>query len=291
LAGSAAAWWATRPTAALAWGGATGLVVCGVVAASLTARSPAVPPPPAVPRAAEPPVTEPEPLPARNKRVLQAEILPRVVEALRPGVFGGGEVVVTRVDAHDYRAMCEVELRHAGAPAGVSPTRLRLYLNTATGGTAVQVDPWGDGGFRHLEPGRPIILARVPELKLDVTIRSEPLERAVAILRGFPAEGRTAGETERYVARLRAALAPYQGVWRYHGDAGRRDAFAPELPTGTGAAVLVPLRGVVEAALLVVEPDGRVRHLFEEAPYRPYTLSPDGRRLTVPGTEHWWERE
>lgn len=288
LAGDAAAWLATRPTSALLWAGAAGLVAGGVVAAALTAP-PAVPAPVVAARPA--PEPDPESLPARNKRVLEAEVLPKVVAALRPGVLGGGEVVVSRVDVHDFRAMCEVELRHAGAPAGVPTTRLRMYLNTATGRTAVQVDAWGRGEFRHLDPGRPVVLLQVPEVKLDVALRSEPLEQAVAILRGFPADGRSAGETARYVAQLRAALAPYQGVWRYHGDASRRSPFATELPAGPGAGVHVPDRGVVEAALLAVEPDGRVRHLFDEPPYHPYTLSPDGRRLTVPGTDLWWERE
>ena len=285
LAGSLAAWWATRPVGARAWAGAVGLVACGVVGAALSAPAPAPAQP--TPVAVVPPTPEPESLPARNKRVLEAEVLPKVTAALKPLALDGGDVVVTKVEAYDFRARFDLEIRHHDAPAGLGPTRLRLFLDTRVGSTRVL---FGRGEYRELNQQRPIIV-QVPGLGIDWTLRSEPVAAALAELKRFPADPRAFAEADRHAAAVRAALVPYRGHWHYLGSPDARCSFGTTPPAGPDDPTDVPTAlgttGSTHATELVVEPDGRLRNWVHDL---TYTLSPDGRRLEWPGTGRWWER-
>ena len=241
--------------------------------------------------AARPPDPAPETLPARNRRVLEAETLPKVVEALRAMSPNGGEGRVTRLDVHDFRAVVEVELRHKDAPAGLQRSRFRFLFDTRTGSCMVFGDPWGRGEFRQLDVTQPIILMRAPELGIDLVLRSGPLEAAVAVLRTFPIDPRAEAAAVQFTADLDAALAPYRGTWRYRGLPTHRSKFATDPLARPEQLVYVPAPssgGTAWQVALLIDPDGRVRLWSNDA---PWVLSADGRRLDLPGTGHWWVRE
>lgn len=93
-------------------------------------------------------------------------------------------------------------------------------------GGPVVWDPWGRGQFRDLDVTRPIILLRIPELKIDSVLRIAPLTAAVAVLKTFPPDPRAHVAAARHAGAVRAVLAPYRGAWRFRGD-GARSTFAP----------------------------------------------------------------
>lgn len=283
----AAARAAPRPTG-LAWwiAAAAGLAACGAAGFALTA---APQPEPVAPPAAAVPAPEPESLPARNKRVLETEVLPKVVAALKPLALNGGDVTVTKLETHDFRANFFVDIR---PPAPAPAPRLRLTLDTRSGAVVVFGKLCEENEFTMIDPARPITLAAVPQLGLRWTARSEPLHGAVAALKAFPPDPRAGPAAARHAAELRAALAPYRGVWWYRGDPRNRTAFATTLPAGPDDPVELAdpsgHRWTRPAWGLVVEPDGRVRQWFDD---HPFTLADAGRRLDRTGTGHWWVRE
>jgi predicted DNA-binding protein (UPF0251 family) len=286
--GIASAHAATRPV-----GVVVAAAVCIGVGFALTRGLNPEPPslPPLVPMVAGAVVPAVEPLEVRNRRILETETLPRVVEALRPLALNGGPVRVTRLEAHDFRAVFAVEARHQNAPPGVEISRFRIFLDTRTGGCVVHCDPLGRGQFRPIDLNRPIVLLRVPELGINLVMRSEPLDEAVAVLRAFPPDPRATDVATRHANSIRTALASYRGVWRFQGDPAKRSVVEVSLNAGSDDQLLIP--GIFgqrrETAFhLFLDPDGRIRLWSQDA---PLTLTADGRRIEVPGTQEWWERE
>lgn len=279
----------TRSVGLAVAAGAVGLAVCLGVGITLALR-------PAPPQATQTHPAGDGPAPAetladRNRRVLEADTLPRVVEALRPLALNGGEVRVTRLVAHDFRAWFEVELRHRDAPPGLTMTRFRVYFATGSGSLSVRIDRTGTGKFLQLTLDKPIILLRVPELKIEVVLRSEPLDAMLAALRDFPTDLRAVDAEARHCDEVARALTPLAGVWRYRGDPGVRTPVAvPPRPGPDDASPIPGPSGTIHlhAKGLEVGPDGRFRIWGDEGWYR---LSGDGRRLELTGSDAWWERE
>jgi hypothetical protein len=249
------------------------------------------PGPEPVPEPTAPLERPPETLQARNRRILQAELLPQVVEALRAMSPNGGQARVTQLEVRDFRAEFEIELRHQDAPSGVAVSRFRFHLDTRTGFCPVMADPWGRGQFKALDIHRPIVLLRVPELGIESVLRSEPLERVVKILETFPPDPRTRDEAVRHLQIVQDALAPYRGVWHYRGNPAFRTTCGTLAVTKPDDIIDLPGINDWQAGgpsfQFIVESGGRVR-LWGEA---PFTLSTDGRRLERPGTDQWWLRE
>jgi RNA polymerase sigma factor (sigma-70 family) len=246
-----------------------------------------------LPPAPAPPVDAPlklpaeEPLADRNCRVLRDEVAPRMIEALRPLALNGGDITVTRVEAFDCRVWMELEVRHKTPLFGAKITRARFYLNTADGGTAINLDARGTGEFQSLTLEKPIILFRHTGLNIEVTARPEPFVRALAILRAFPPDRRAQGVYDQHGAEVRAAITPYLGVWLFRGNPAQRN-FASVNGDGTigwpssPGSILLPPGG------FVIHPDGRVRVWWSDNWYR---LTDGGRKLVLEGTDAWWARE
>lgn len=227
----------------------------------------------------------PETFQDRNLRVLRTETLPRVVEELRPLALNGGGVRVTRVEAHDFRAWFEVELHHRDAPLKLTMSRLRGFLDTDNGGQIITFDTWGTGDFRQVSHTAPIVLIQHPR----VTLRSEPLDKVLAVLRQYPPDPRAAGEEAGLRPGLKAALAPYLGVWRLRGNPGIRNTFGYPADAGPATRITVPYAGgtrLVEFRDLIADPDGGIRFWWDDTGYR---LTDGGRRLERGG--EWWARE
>jgi hypothetical protein len=257
------------------------LLACGVgLAVAMPGPEPqpeSAPPPPAVAIAPAPA----EGLPDRNLRVLRQELLPRVVEDLRPLALGGGEAAVTRLEALDYRAWFEVELRHR-LPISLPATRLRFYLHPDTAGCSVFFDRFGKGDFAGIRPHEPIVLLLQPRL----TLRADPLDRALATLRTFPPDRRTTEEAVRQARLVAAVLARCEGTWLQRGNPDlRRRNEAPRTAEPNARVLFTGMALTVRD--FVALPDGRVRLLWWPNWCR---LSEDGRRLTVEGTDDWYER-
>jgi hypothetical protein len=285
----ARAYAATRPVGRVVLAGAVGFA-CAGLGVALTRGPDPTPPAPSAVRTADPPGPV-ETLQARNRRVLEAETLPRVVDALRPLALNGGQARVARLAVHDFRALFDVELRHTDAPLGVTASRFRILLDTRTGGCSVIFDPLGKGEYRAITLDRPIILLRVPELGIEWVLRSEPLDRAVAVLGSFPPDTRAHDAAARHAESVRVALARYRGTWLYHGNAALRSSFDPGPGAGPDDPLSIPgVNGQVHPTpfQMVVEPDGRLRQWSRDA---AFTLTDGGRRLELPGTDEWWVRE
>jgi RNA polymerase sigma factor (sigma-70 family) len=235
------------------------------------------------------PAEVPETLEARNRRVLETDTLPQVVEALQPLALNGGPMRVTHLEVHDFRAQFAIEPRPAEGAKGVAAMRFRIFLDTRTGHCSVHCDPRGRDEYRALNLDKPIII-RLPEWNVEFGVPVAALTTAVAILREFPPDPRAAKAAELHTKALRSALVPYCGVWRFHGEQAKRYKFATRLPDGPDDPVSIPLpHGTATATpvQLTLEPDGRVGQWGQP----PFTLTNGGRRLEIPGTEDWWSRE
>lgn len=208
---AAAAWAKAAPAGS--WLGKVAAILVGLVGAGGVTWA-AWPRPDPVGGVAATAEARPEPrsetLQERNRRVLVAETLPRIVESLRPMALGGGEVRVTRLLVHDFRALFDIELRHGGDPPVLAPSRVRIFLDTRNGKCSVVCDPWGRGEFRNIDVDRPIVLGRVPGLGIEWARRVEPLTRTVAILGEFPPDPRVHEAAAWHAAAVAAALAPYR---------------------------------------------------------------------------------
>jgi RNA polymerase sigma factor (sigma-70 family) len=265
---------------------AAAVTACGLGYTLLRPGAGPADPGPAQPAAAGRAEATTESLPDRNARVLRDEILPRVVEALRPLALNGGDVRVTRLETFDFRSWFEVELRHGKLPFGPSVTRLRVYFDTDNGAEYVFIDTLGTGRFELLRPNEPIILLLQPRLALRV----DPLDRAIAALRELPHDPRAEEEATRQARLVLGALAPYRGTWRRYGDPARATAF--EYPPVASADTLVSIaidtgRLAVRLRDIAVDTSGGFRLWWQPHTFR---LTEGGRRLVWEGTPYWWDR-
>ena len=127
-----------------------GLAFCGAATAAgwILTREPertVTPPPPLTL------LTVPESLQARNRRLFDTEVKPKLVAALRKSTLGeGGSSEVTNVDTFDTRIECDAVLRH-GTPYEFR-SRLNIVFDAAAGGPRFRMDFRGAGNSRGLDP-------------------------------------------------------------------------------------------------------------------------------------------
>jgi RNA polymerase sigma-70 factor (ECF subfamily) len=183
-----------------AWGKLPVLLAGAVLASGLAAGGVALWPRPVLP--APPPIAERETLQAKNLRILQTEVLPKVLVELdrvlpddAPWVF---------VDAVAVGSDTRVEFRSGRATPGTAPRRLRMsYCTHMRRFWAGHYDPV-DGSWPTGDPEQPAALrmlvpfAQGDTLKLPLVHRN----RWAEVVRAFdllPTDDRTEGELVRYL--------------------------------------------------------------------------------------------
>ena len=117
-----------------------------------SAHAPAPPPPPAAP-------AQPETLMAKNLRLFEADVRPRLQAALDSLVTGeGGTAVITGVEAQGTRIWVMAELRHGKPQLHTS----RLDLNYCTHNRRRQffLDPWGTEVYGSVNPRDKVVLSK-----------------------------------------------------------------------------------------------------------------------------------
>lgn len=265
------------------------LVAGGLLAGGVGWVATREPPPPAA-RAVAP--TAAESVPDRNLRAFHAEVLPRVLAALRAAA-NGGEVGLAAVAAHDTRvdATFTAALR---VPGGTGwPVRVRYVADADTRRTLFLIDPRGGHQFRRFyrQPdGRPTVFLRDPLLGLRLDLPVAPLAGTVAAFDRLPRDARTAAAGAEFRAAVGAAVAPHLGVWYERGDPARgwrlgwhgdELRFVPPPDLGWAQVDGVPW--------MEVFPDGPApgQLLFED---RPARFAPGG-RLELSEAATWWSRE
>ena len=232
-----------------------------------------------------------ETLQARNLRILEADVLPRVVEALQ-ALVPGAKIELSGLRATDTRIFFDADLVFKDPPPGVGRPRFRFEYDTHARWSWLLFGDEANGSFRKIDPTKPIILLRVRELNYELVLKSEHLTQAIAALDGMPTDPRADDEATAYRNRLVAALQPYLGTWRRDGDPARwvRIEFG-DYP-GLSAKVLyyTPGEGVSGPYLheLTLLPGGRV---LVPAPGDQFLrLSADGTRLELTPSGETWRR-
>lgn len=246
---------------------AIGVVCAGAAAGAgwLLTREPQPAPSPTLPTVSATPI---ETLQARNLRVLEYDIVPRVVEALRGLDPGGGEVRVSGLQARDTRVFFDIEVAFKDPPPLLTQLRFRFEYDTRDRWLWIQLDEKGTGAFHRIDPSKPIVLLRIKELNYELTLKSDSLNRAVVALNEFPTDPRTATEAAEHRDRLLAAIQPYLGEWHRGGDPTRPVRII--LPADAGVRTHVHFQILKEYA------DG--------TPLNELALLPDGRLvLPIPG--------
>jgi len=104
-------------------------------------------------------------------RILRAEVLPKVLEVLRPLVVGDGTIEVVSSDAYDTRVECSFALRHnTDGPKYTS--RLYLFHDTHERCTESHFDWFGNGQTRSIQPDRAVIVGLNPLTGKELSLRS-----------------------------------------------------------------------------------------------------------------------
>lgn len=126
---------------------------------------------------------------ARNLRVFNTDVKPKLEEALRPLAGKNGTVKVVRLRAWDTRFHCEVEIHNRTDAGGSVNFLLGFEYDTASGITRPGISI---AGYRkELDPERPLILWRSPVGGKEITVGSEPLRKAVMAFTHLTPDHRT----------------------------------------------------------------------------------------------------
>lgn len=236
-----------------------------------------------------------ESLAEQNLRLLRAEIGPRLCEALQPLARPGTTVDVAKTDSYDSRVHCAVEADlRPKVPGAGERSRVEFFFDTATRRTEVYLRAHAEGPPRRIDLDRPVVLAKIPELKLELTMHIPELTSATRAFEDLPRDPRAATELGRRQSALRNKLRAYEGPWLRGGDPGQvcRVEFIEPLGAmfyrhgDTAPFRVVPAREVwnCEGTPRFAEHDRGLLGLLG------LCLSADGRTLSVGPAEPAWVR-
>lgn len=284
------------PAARVGWL-ATGVRVTAVAAAlvgGVGGAAVALKPSPRVPPADRPaePTASIATLEQDNLRRLHA-VAPELLAALRPLAFGG-EVELVAAEAFDTRVRATVELRNRSGLSPLGPAgRVMLVADTHGRQSWLYFDERADGRWRGVDPARPVRIGLFGQERF-LDLRLEPVEAAVAVVGGLPADPRGPAEAARRDDRARAAAGDFLGPWLEGGrPADPRDcrlgpAGIEFRKVGWGEPAVWWVCGY--AAMSPPGP-GRLRALDEHGVASMVRLSADGRRVELLFAANvWWSR-
>jgi len=151
---------------------------------------------PAAPRIAQP--TE-EALADKNLRLLRAEVMPRVLPAVRSFLAGDGELRVVQERAFDSQVILELEGKRRTA-TGERVSRLRLRYCVFIRSVNMWTDIGATGHWKEIEPRRPIILAQwggVNSPRREIYFRVPWIDEVVKAFDRLPRDERAVAEITR----------------------------------------------------------------------------------------------
>jgi hypothetical protein len=128
-----------------------------------------------------------ETLQRKNLRILNQQVLPKLLEALKPFAPGNGEIVVLAREAHDHHVDCVLEVRTS---LGGKGTRFEFEYDTLGAELDLRVDFFGRGKCEPVDPNRPIILWRNPFTGKDVIIPIAAMKNAEKTFEVIPLDVR-----------------------------------------------------------------------------------------------------
>jgi RNA polymerase sigma factor (sigma-70 family) len=141
-----------------------------------------------------------ETLQETNLRILDRQVIPKIVEALRPQTLGTGEVVILSRTANDHRVGCEIEVRQS---VGKKGTKYSFCYDPLGGVLGFGVDLFGTGHFKSIDPTRPIAVVN-PLTGKEVIIRVGGTVDIVRAFQAMPVDERALAErTHLWEERMR----------------------------------------------------------------------------------------
>jgi RNA polymerase sigma factor (sigma-70 family) len=135
-----------------------------------------------------------ETLQQKNLRLLDHQVLPKVIEALKAQASGNAEVVVVSREAPDHRVLCQLELRRTAGPGCVT---YALEYDTLGAEFSLRVDLFGTGHFKRIDPNRPIVLGQNPFTGKEMVIPSVAVNKIETAFREMPFDIRAIEERTR----------------------------------------------------------------------------------------------
>jgi RNA polymerase sigma factor (sigma-70 family) len=204
---------------ATAWKGLAAVVLAGVAAIGVAATGSRSESPDRGAAVAVPAVEIEETLAERNKRLLERDVIPKLLARLR-SIPGAGHVKVVSCDAYDTRVVVVVE---GNVVRELNPTvrfpLMRFDCDTHDGRRELWMKFHADGRWTRMDPpDRPrIIIVYCPGLPgvraFEVELPDPHMDRAWAAFGEIAPDGRMAGEAlARDEAFLRRAR-PWVGSW------------------------------------------------------------------------------
>jgi RNA polymerase sigma-70 factor (ECF subfamily) len=251
-----------------------GLAIGGWVLTREGPAEPQMPPGPAEP--ITPRLVPKESVAARNRKLLDAQVLPKAIAALRKLVPEGTVKVVT-ADTFQTHAVAQFELRPQREGAMV--WAVRIDYEAASQDQHLEYDLVGNGRFREVNPNQPIVIDPLLPGK-KIVLGGTALEELVAAFRELPADAETRAEFDAHTQRWEAAVKPYLGQWYIAGDAARRVVVKMDhhnlQVTHRGHTWTTYARWVRTVDVIN----------FDWKQYK-VTLSPDGQKLTLSDGTTW----
>jgi RNA polymerase sigma-70 factor (ECF subfamily) len=222
----------------------------------------------------------------RNLRVLREDIVPKLLEALQPLLFGGGELNVLETSAEGTYVRCLIEGKHK---IGFT-SRLRLRYQTLNGGLAIELDEFNTGKWKLITPHAPIQLFMGELSPAMININLIPSQKVVAAFHTLtptpPREIRTSALTDGRVSRrFLEAVQDYLGAWLFSGET----AWAPTYIyiSAEGRLLIVDQYGTLCECEVILSDNGpaEIRNWG-----RRLLLHDQGRRLDLDPSGWWWTR-
>jgi len=136
-----------------------------------------------------------ETLQQRYLRVLDDEVLPQVIEALRAVALGNGAISIVSRGAMNHHVYCIVEVRHFPSKPGWSfSTKYDLKYDALGRGFSMHVDLFSTGQYRPVDPARPVVLWRNPLTGYELQFPVEATKKVVKAFEKLPLDVRAISE-------------------------------------------------------------------------------------------------
>ena len=139
-----------------------------------------------------------ETLQEKNLRILDREVLPKVIEALKPLALGNGQVVLLSRAAYDHDVECLIEIRHFPDWKWLAITsKYKLRYDTLGEELFFEIDLLNNGQWRRIDPDRPIVLGRHPVTGKEIVVSFDATKLVAQIFHDIPGDPRAPDERSR----------------------------------------------------------------------------------------------